>query len=166
MKTYDIIISHHEKIEADNEEDARNRFYDKLKQKGLLPSSLLDSLLKISHQLTFQELIENRMKFGADERKTALGRQFSLRTIESVNRDVQVVRERNQRAERVAETLQMVQDSLDDWIENKRKENWLKDKNATESKQIELWARKRATLPPDEFDEEMNKSASEEALSN
>lgn len=145
MKTYDIIISHHEKIEADSEEDARNRFYDKLERKGLLPFSLLDSLLKISHQLTFQELIENRMKFGADERKTALGRQFSLRTIESVNRDFQVVRERNQRAERVAETLQMVQDCLDDWMKAKKTEhNWI-DREFN-----------------DEFEEETNKSASEE----
>lgn len=149
MKTYDIIISHHEKIEADSEEDARNRFYDKLERKGLLPASILDSLLKISHQLTFQELIENRMKFGADERKTAIGRQFSLRTIESINRDVQTLKTQKEEADSSLTTLQMVQDCLDNWMKTKKTErNWIDRKFN------------------DEIEEERGKSASAEALSN
>lgn len=145
MRTYDIIISHHEQIRAVSEENARDKFYLSLEQNNELPNTFLDSLLKISCQMTFQEVIENRMQFGADERKTALGRKFALRTIESINRSASSLTERS----RHAQALDMTRESLDKWLASQKpKDNWIDRRFA-------------------EFDleGEVNNSASEEELS-
>ena len=147
MRTYDIIISHHEQIRAVSEENARDKFYLSLEQNNELPNTFLDSLLKISSQMTLQEVIENRMQFGADERRTALGRKFALRTIESINRSAQAVTGKNNRDK----TLDMIQNSLDRWLASQKpKDNWIETYKYF-----------------DEFDveEEINRSASEEELS-
>jgi len=151
MNTYDITISHHEKIRASSLEEARNKFYH---SKFFYPvnhyakNGFLDSILKISRQMTIDEINENRMQFGADERRTALGRKFALRTIESINRSAASLTERSH----ASEGLDMVQKSLDKWLDSvKPDENWIDEKFRTE----------------DEYDleGEVNQSASEEELS-
>jgi len=117
MKTYDITISHNEKIVADSLENARDKF-----NASYNPQIFLNNITEITHQMTIDEINENRMKFGSDERKTALGRKFALRTVASINQDIQAISEDS----KVSETLSMIQDSLDNWMKKaKPRKNWI-----------------------------------------